>query len=182
MSIRPARPDDAPRLAEVHIRAWRETYRGIMPDQTLADLSLVKSTESWTKRLTALPDRQAVFVACNEQDEPVGFVATGPKRLPELPTDGEIFAINLVNEAKRKRLGLHLMHAASQRLIADGFQAIGLWVLERNVGARAFYERLGGIVATQREQAFGEATLTELGTVWAHGAALELRARQLIDG
>ena len=182
MSIRPARPDDAPRLAAVHIRAWHETYRGIMPDQTLADLSLAKSKEGWAKRLSALPDRQAVFVACDDQDQPVGFVATGPRRLPELPTDGEIFAINLVSEAKRKRLGLGLMHAASQQLIADGFQAIGLWVLEQNVGARAFYERLGGIPATQREQAFGEATLTELGIVWASAAALAERTRWLIEG
>lgn len=172
MLIRPARPEDAPRLAEVHIRAWHETYRGIMPDKTLDDLSIARSAEGWTKRLTALPDRQFVAVALDTRRQIMGFVSAGPKRLPELPTDGEVHAINLVNEAKRQGIGVRLMHAAARHLADTGFEGVGLWVLERNAPARAFYERLGGSVAARRDEDFAGTTLVELGVVWQSPADL----------
>ncbi|MBP6011908.1 MAG: GNAT family N-acetyltransferase [Alphaproteobacteria bacterium] len=181
MSIRLARPEDAPRLASVHITAWLETYRGIMPDKVLDELSLGRSTEGWSKRLAAVPNRQAVFVACNDEEQVIGFAAAGPKRLPELPSDGEIFAINLINSAKRKGYGLRLMQTAAEHLIANNFEAIGLWVLERNQAARAFYERLGGAALTQREERFGVSTLSELGIIWNPASALRDHATTLIN-
>lgn len=180
MSIRPARPTDAAELADVHIRAWHETYRGIMPDKTLDDLSFERSRQAWTKRLTALPDRHFVAVAVDEDDKVVGFASAGPKRLPELPADGEIFAINLVREAKLHRFGAQLMHAAAQHLVQQGFESAGLWVLERNTSARAFYERLGGTVETRREQDFGGTALTEFAIHWPDARTLESKARALI--
>lgn len=175
MLIRLALPEDAPRLADVHIRAWHETYRGIMPDKTLDDLSIARSTEGWAKRLAALPDRHFVAVALDAGHQIVGFVSAGPKRLFELPTDGEVHAINLVNEAKRQGLGVQLMRAAAQHLADSGFQGVGLWVLERNTPARAFYERLGGRVAARREEDFVGTKLIELGIVWSSPADLVQR-------
>jgi ribosomal protein S18 acetylase RimI-like enzyme len=181
MSIRLAKPEDAQRLAEIHIRAWHETYRGIMPDKLLAELSVTRSADGWAKRLGTPPERQAVWVACDDLGTVVGFVTAGPTRLPELTTDGEVLAINLVNEAKRMGHGVRLMHAAAEHLIACGFTSVGLWVLEQNVGARAIYERLGGITAMRREEDFGGTFLTELGIVWSAATDLEQRARQLFD-
>lgn len=181
MSIRPARPDDAAQLAGVHIRAWHETYRGIMPDKALDELSIARSREGWEKRLAALPQRQFVAVALDNLERVVGFVAAGPSRLAELPTDGEVFAINLVNEAKRRGHGVRLMHAAAVHLIDCGFRSVGLWVLERNAGARKFYERLGGRVATQREEDFADTKLIELGVVWHEATVLERQAFALIQ-
>ena len=175
MLIRPAQPEDAPRLADVHIRAWHETYRGIMPDKALDDLSIARSTEAWAKRLAALPDRHFVAVALDARQQIVGFVSAGPKRLPELPSDGEVHAINLVSEAKRQGVGVQLMRAAAQHLADSGFQSLGLWVLERTMAARAFYERLGGRVAARREEDFVGARLIELGIVWSSPAGLVRR-------
>lgn len=181
MSIRLARPEDAQQLAEVHIRAWHETYRGIMPDKSLDELSVARGAEGWAKRLATLPDRQLVWVACDDLGAVVGFVTVGPTRLPALTTDGEVLAINLVNEAKRKGHGVRLMHLAAEHLIACDFRSAGLWVLEHNVGARAFYARLGGVTASRREQDFGGAILIELGIVWSAASDLEQRARAILS-
>ena len=43
MIVRPARIEDAPAIAEVHIQTWRETYAGLMPTEMLAGLSVRKS-------------------------------------------------------------------------------------------------------------------------------------------
>ena len=181
MSIRTAQQEDAARLAYVHITAWRETYRGIMPDTTLDNLSFERSTDGWAKRLAALPDRQEAFVACDDGGQVMGFAVAGPKRLPELPADGEIFAINLIDKAKRKGHVLRLMHAAALHLTAHNFEAVGLWVLERNLPARAFYERLGGTVLTQRDEDFGGTKLIELAVAWNSPTMLHNRTAELIS-
>ncbi|OQA93205.1 MAG: hypothetical protein BWY25_03118 [Chloroflexi bacterium ADurb.Bin222] len=41
--LRPARLEDAPILARVHIDTWRSTYGGIVPAAHLAGLSLERS-------------------------------------------------------------------------------------------------------------------------------------------
>ena len=48
MFLRPAVLSDANAIAEVHVRAWRETYRGIMPDKVLDELSAERSAERWS--------------------------------------------------------------------------------------------------------------------------------------
>jgi hypothetical protein len=47
--------------------------------------------------------------------------------------------------------------------------------LERNAPARAFYERLGGIIAAQRDEDFAGTKLVELGIVWPSPADLVQR-------
>ena len=42
-----------------------------------------------------------------------------------------------------------LMQAMADALLKDGFSSIGLWVLEKNIGARWFYEGLGGTIAAR---------------------------------
>ena len=38
--VRQARVEDAPGMARMHVRSWRETYRGVMSDRVLDDPEL----------------------------------------------------------------------------------------------------------------------------------------------
>jgi len=38
--IRPATPEDARAIAEVHVASWRYAYRGLLPDDVLDRLSV----------------------------------------------------------------------------------------------------------------------------------------------
>jgi len=174
MFLRPAVLGDAKAIAEVHVRAWRETYRGIMPDKVLDELAIERSAERWSGTIAALPEkRQVLSVAVDASDTIVGFAGAGATRDPVLTTGGEVYAINLVMQATRKGLGTRLMHAMAQGLIEKGFADTGLWVLEKNIGARWFYESLGGSIAARQEHDFGGTMLTELGYVWRDVRDLE---------
>ena len=110
MFLRPAVLNDANAIAEVHVRAWRETYRGIMTDAVLDGLSVQASAQRWSAAIAGLSDmRQLLSVAVDDLDTIVGFAGAGPTRDPALTTSGEIYAINLVIEAKRHRMGTRLM-------------------------------------------------------------------------
>jgi len=177
--VRPARVEDAEAIGWVSVTAWRETYAGIMPDEYLASLSTPQRAGVFRDRILQLPSKQAIFVAL-EQDDVVGFGVCGPTRESELGTDGEVFAINIVDAAKRKGLGLRLMMAMAEGLVHSGFAGAGLWVVEANAPARRFYELLGGREATRKDQQFGDRTLVELGYAWPSADALLARTRELV--
>jgi ribosomal protein S18 acetylase RimI-like enzyme len=183
MFLREAEAGDGEGIARVHVQAWRETYRGIMPDKVLDALSVVEGARRWAAVIGALGERrQLLTVAVDDDGRFVGFAGAGPARDAALGTAGEIYAINLVNEAKRTRIGARLMLAVADGLVALGFGDVGLWVLERNLGARAFYERLGGAVAAHHQRDFGGTQLDELGYVWRDVSELQRRARVLSEG
>ncbi len=164
-TIRPAIVEDAQGIGWVSVTAWRETYAGIMPADYLAALSIEQRVAVFRDRIANLPDRQAIFVAYSQDERVVGFGVSGPARETELGTDGEIFAINIVEAEKRRGLGIRLMAAMANALSQHGFARVGLWVIDENAPARRFYERLGGREATRKDQAFGIKNLVELGYV-----------------
>lgn len=181
MFLRPAVLSDASAIAEVHVRAWRETYRGIMPDKVLDDLSVEGGAQKWSAAVAGLSEkRQVLSVAVDDLGAIVGFAAGGPTREAELTTSGEVYAINLVMQATRKELGTRLMLAMADGLIGHGFADAGLWVLEKNLGARWFYESLGGSIAARQERDSGGEMLAELGYVWRDVRDLRHAAEQLL--
>jgi ribosomal protein S18 acetylase RimI-like enzyme len=183
MRIRPALPDDANAIARVHVQAWQETYRGIMPDAVLDTISVAERAKSWSERIPSLAERrQSVVVAPNDTGELIGFAGCGPARLPELGADGEIYMINIVNRGKRQRFGAALMHEMARQLDALGFRAAGLWVLEANLPARAFYARLGGAPGIAIENEHGGVILKDLAIRWPTVAALRQATRALLQG
>ncbi len=176
MLIRPAEIGDAGAIAEVHVTAWNETYRGIMPDSLLDRLDVGERTKSWRERMpTFAANRQTLMVA-DDGGEVVGFAGCGPRRKENLPSDGEIYMINILNRAKRQRIGVKLMRAMADALEAWRFQAAGLWVLEKNLPARAFYERLGGTPGSVSEEEHDGVKLIDLAILWPRIATLRERA------
>ena len=50
--IFPAGPTDAEDLARVHVRSWRETYKGLLPDAYLARMSEAAHARRFGQALT----------------------------------------------------------------------------------------------------------------------------------
>lgn len=173
--IRRATLADARAIAEVHVAAWRETYVGIVPEALLAALSTETRETIW-RRILADPSAfstEAVLVA-EQADVLVGFGACGRQRDVGLAANGfggEIGSIYLLQAAQGRRLGLALMRRMFAELRLLGLDSAALWVLTSNRSARRFYERLGGKVVGEREDARGEATLHETAYGW-HGLSL----------
>ncbi len=142
MGTRRAKPEDAPAIAEVHIRAWQVGYRGQLPDSFLdgLDTDLEDRVEGWT-RATTDPDLD-VFVA--EVDGlVVGFSSSSASRDPDRPEDGELQAIYVLGAIWGKGVGSVLLDASVTALAARGYPSALLWVLEGNDRSIRFYERHG---------------------------------------
>lgn len=145
VELRDATPADARAVATVLVRSWRAAYRGLLPDDVLAGLSVHDRERLWSDSLTARPAHTG-FVVATLEDAVVGVAAAGPPLVPEDradPTLGDLYALYLDPDVWRRGIGTRLHAAALDRLRSFGFTHAGLWVLDTNARAREFYDRHG---------------------------------------
>ncbi|MGW7308338.1 N-acetyltransferase family protein [Streptomyces sp. NPDC054835] len=144
MRIRTAGPSDAAGVAAVHVRSWRAAYRGLVPDAYLDSLDVGERTEVWRDRLSA-PGAPTALVAEEEGGGAVAFSCFRPwsDGEPDAGVTAELSALYAVPEAWGRGVGRALLTATVDAMTAAGFREAGLWVLEGNPRARAFYEAAG---------------------------------------
>lgn len=143
--IRRAGAEDARRVAETHLAAWREAYDGLIPLEAAAP-SCDERSERWRKSFADASRDEAVFVASRPGESPQGFIACGPVDSLKLAAAGfaaEIYAIYILGSMRRVGAGRLLTQAAARHLLSRGLAGAGVWVLRDNANARRFYESLG---------------------------------------
>ena len=147
--VRRADPDDAPAIADAHVRGWQVAYRGLVPDATLDGFSTERRTAFWHDRLVdERPQAQLarIWVVEDPDGEVVGFAATGPandEAAPPPPGAGEVFAIYLRPEAWGRGYGPALLAHAVTDLEMRGYTPVVIWVFDENRRARHVYEAAG---------------------------------------
>ncbi len=170
LSIRPATPDDAHRIAHVHVDSWRTTYTGIVPHEYLATLNEAERATQWQEWLTRdIP----IYVAALD-GKVVGFISGGPIREPIETYDAELYAIYLLQPAQGQGIGRQLLHQLTTSLRGRGLHSIVVWVLEQNP-AKHFYIRTGAQLLTSKDIEIGGATLSEVAYGWPDLKLLERR-------
>jgi GNAT superfamily N-acetyltransferase len=149
MLIRHARRADAEVIARLHAESWRSTYRGIFADEFLDGPVFGERLSAWRERLSMdAPETRLVLLA-GETEAPLGFICV------LLDADraygSQVDNLHVLPEAQGRGLGRRLM-ACAARWVSERRPSspMHLWVFEGNTGARAFYERLGGLVIQWR--------------------------------
>ncbi|HEX2623283.1 MAG TPA: GNAT family N-acetyltransferase, partial [Phototrophicaceae bacterium] len=127
-TVREATVDDAAGIARVHVESWQTTYKGIMPDDVLAGLSIEQRAQARRDYMLQENWAEKLYVAEDETGEIVGFVIGGAIREPVEMFDGELYAIYALESAQGKGYGRALMTRLIQALRQDGFKSMLLWV------------------------------------------------------
>ncbi len=163
--IRKATVEDASAIATVHVVAWKETYRGIVADEVLDNLSIQRRTEQWINSLSdeAHPYHRAFVVEMNGQV--VGFSSFGVPQIKDTDFDGELFAIYILKAAHKMGIGRMLVQAVVNGLHEMGSKSMMVWVLKDNP-TRGFYERLGGEYLYEKPIEIGNESLAEVAYGW----------------
>jgi ribosomal protein S18 acetylase RimI-like enzyme len=164
-AIREARCGDAAGIARVHVESWRTTYRGQVPDEYLASLSIESRMRFWEPLTCGYSGPEFVFVAENNTGQIVGFASGGPERSGNPDYKGELYAIYLLQGAQGRGLGRQLADKVMERLQTNGYDSMLLWVLATNP-ARKFYEALGGQYVDSQTIRIGGAALVEVAYGW----------------
>jgi GNAT superfamily N-acetyltransferase len=139
LELRDARPGDEPAVGEVHVRAWKQAYRGLLPGDYLDALRPEHRIAGYRFAGEAPPHTLLAI----ESGLLLGFATFGPARDADAQGAGELFALYVDPDSWRGGAGRALLAAARGRLHADGHEQAILWVLEGNVPAERFYEADG---------------------------------------
>lgn len=139
MRIREAAVGDAEGIARVHVDSWRTTYKGIVSESYLQQLSYEQRAENWRRGI----GKNAIYVAEDETGRIVGFATGGKERTGNYDADGELYAIYLLQEVQGKGIGKKLTKVIAKKLQEQGFTSMLVWVLESNP-SKKFYASLGG--------------------------------------
>jgi ribosomal protein S18 acetylase RimI-like enzyme len=142
MRIREAKQADAEAIASLHAASWRTAYRGALSDAYLDGPIEVERFEVWRSRFTNPAKNQFVSVAESRQ-QLVGFVCAYGGQDEKWGTF--LDNLHVAPQLKRQGVGARLMgELASWSSTKYPGQGVYLWVLQSNLAAQRFYERMGG--------------------------------------
>jgi ribosomal protein S18 acetylase RimI-like enzyme len=162
--VRLATVDDAEAIARVHVASWHSAYREILPAEFLSTLRVERRTAGWKSVLEGGPG--AVLLATRGDGAVLGFCHAGPNRTEPAEFSGEVYAIYLLDEARRRGVGRALLDEGRAWLRAHALPGLVVWVLAVNVEARRFYERLGGRLVAERALAIASHPFVEVAYGW----------------
>jgi predicted N-acetyltransferase YhbS len=125
-SVRPARAGDAPAIAAVQARAWRQAFAAVLAADALDEDRLA---QSWREAVSAPPSpRHAVLVATSG-GVVVGFVAIAPaadRDLTEIADEIVVLAVDPAHQ--RAGHGSRLLSAATTTMREHGATGVVSWL------------------------------------------------------
>lgn len=123
--------------ASIHVRAWQQAYRRLLPDDYLDAL---RPEDRARRYRFGDPDpRQPATVVAVLDDVIRGFATTGPSPDEDLPDAGMLHALYVDPDSWGHGLGRALIAEAKARMKGLGFEQAALWVLVGNERAQRFY-------------------------------------------
>lgn len=140
MIIRKAKLSDAQGIAKVHVDCWRTTYKNIIPNEFLDNLSYDQRTDLWIKNISN--EQNYVFVAENDEGHIIGFADGGKRETNKVDHSGDLTSIYVLQEYQGMGIGRHLVQQLFSMLNELGYKNIFVEVLEDNK-SRFFYESHG---------------------------------------
>ncbi len=163
MKIRKASEEDIKGVARVYVDGWRTTYRGLVPDDYLDELSY----EEAEKRLIDFLNNENesfIYVAINDTGKIIGF-ASG-KSIDEKNFDGELYSLYLLQECRGLGVGRQLVSAIAKHFKEKGIYSMMVWVMKQNKSGLGFYERMGGKEYSHRKSEFGGTVVDDVAYGW----------------
>lgn len=142
--LRVARPEDAVPIAELNVRSWQASYRGVFPDEFLDEMKSRERQLRWLMDVLAEGSsfRTTVAVATGRV---VGFAILGPVRDSDLDasTVQELYSLYVEPHRIGTGIGRLLMDDALEQLRSGPLTAAVLWTLRDVTRTRRFYEAAG---------------------------------------
>ncbi len=134
MKILKFTPDMAEEVSKLYALTWKESYKGIMPDEYLNSIPY----DRWTGFLTY--GRATSFVI-KDNGKIVATSSISPARDVTMHGFAEIISLYVLPHFTKRGYGTALINNALSELKSQGFNNLYLWVLEENHLARKFYKK-----------------------------------------
>ncbi|HTJ17721.1 MAG TPA: GNAT family N-acetyltransferase [Steroidobacteraceae bacterium] len=166
IALTDASPRDVEAIASLHAQSWRNAYRGMLADDYLDRHVEADRLEFWRARFANVPADRRLVLQASVDGKLMGFVCVLLDA--DVQWGARLDNLHVSPESKGTGIGYTLFQAAREWIanVSPG-TAMYLWCVERNHGARRFYERQGGkIVETATRPVAQELAVPELRYCW----------------
>jgi ribosomal protein S18 acetylase RimI-like enzyme len=162
IDIRPAEPDDAADVAEVHRASWHHAYTGILPYKTLRSMIERRNARWWQRAIRG----STSILVLDVGGTIAGYATLGLNRARSLPQEGEIYELYLRPEYQGIGLGKRLFTETRKLLASLGCKGTVVWCLEDNLPGVEFYRGRGGRDIAEGTEMFDGQPVRKLAFVW----------------
>lgn len=142
--IRYANKDDADTLALINSKSAQVGFSGIIPDDFLKEkFSYERLKERFSKELDDGITSSSIIY---QDNSPLGMMTFGKddyKQRDNLEID--LWRLYVLPEYWGKSIAIKLIDWGIKELKRNGYTKLSLWVVEENIRARKFYEKVGFI-------------------------------------
>ncbi len=144
VSVRPAQPADAERVARVQLSTWRTAYADLLPPEAL-DVPEVQAAALWLGAVESPPTPRHRLLVAFEREDLVGFAASGPAPDDDLDPATTVELLTLIVEPRfgRRGHGARLVAASVEDWRRSGAETAVAWVWERDPATRSFLASAG---------------------------------------
>jgi GNAT superfamily N-acetyltransferase len=165
-TIRSVHADEIGTIAAIHVQSWQTAYRGIMPDDLLAEQNITDRDKMWRETLSK--GSGELLVGIDDSTEIMGFtfLARAQDSPSDKPYDGRVSALHIRPDRKRQEIGSGLLQAAFDCLRIMGCRSAIIWTLEDLTPSRRFYERHGGTIVKSKLGDFSGNKIAEVAYGW----------------
>lgn len=142
MIIRDATNADVPDIAALHAESWRLTYRHLLSETYLQNEVHAERLAVWQQRLSGVFAKSLFVLLAQTNSSLAGFACVFPEQ--DATFGSFLDNLHVAPQLTGRGIGRRLLSEAARRLVESGSRrGLYLWVIEKNHGARKFYERAG---------------------------------------
>ena len=154
--IRSVTTADCDAIREIAYVTWQATYAGLIPDEDMqAFLQSNYNPQQLERTMSRLGDG---FLLAEVDGAAVGYAMISRDR----EDNAQLWTIYVLPSEQGRGIGAALWASACEYARQLGLTTLVLWVLEANIPARAFYERMGASLTVQRDFPVGAGSISEV--------------------
>lgn len=150
LEVRRATPNDLFGVLGVFLGCWRESYQGILPERSIAEMTDERAEALWRRVLAAT---DGVVLVAERDGELLGITryAMGDDG------SGAVHSLYVSPNAHGGGIGRNLLSSAVEAMKEAGATHALLWVFAANAPSIGFYEAQGWLAdgATRTQPEFG---------------------------
>jgi len=172
LEIRKASKEDIIDVSRVYVDSWRTTYRGLIPDEYLDQLSYQDAEKRWEDFLNK-ENSSFIYIAINSTGKIIGF-ASG-KSIDDKCYAGELYSLYLFQECRGLGVGKKLITFVAKHFKEKGIDSMMVWVMLKNKSGLGFYKHLGGKEYIRRTSSFGGTIVEDIAYGWKDVSKLSVK-------
>lgn len=147
IELRQAKSGDEEILAYIQTESWKAAFRGILSDDELIKCTNIeKVREMCKKSLSLYPDS---FVIEFVDDKPHCIAGWNKNRCGLGENVAELICIHSLCDNWHKGYGTIMLNYILEKTEQAGYSEVVLWVFEKNLNARRFYEKHGFVLTEE---------------------------------